>query len=113
MRKSEKYEVVIRWNEEDQCYIAHAPELGNCAVRGKNRQEALLLAQDAVERHLQALESNGLPIPIPLSEKKFSGKILIRVDPRIHRDVAMKASIEGVSINQFIERKLKTTQTQS
>ena len=34
-------------------------------------------------------------------EKPYSGKFLVRVDPRLHRDVVMAAARAGKSLNQF------------
>lgn len=36
-----KYEVIIYWSDEDQAFIAEAPELPGCAADGASYQEAL------------------------------------------------------------------------
>ncbi|MBI4041844.1 MAG: toxin-antitoxin system HicB family antitoxin [Deltaproteobacteria bacterium] len=45
--------------------------------------------------------------PKPLAQQNFSGKIPLRIDPNLHRDLAIKAKIEGVSLNKLIEAELK------
>jgi predicted RNase H-like HicB family nuclease len=36
MKNKLKYEIIIYWSEEDQAYIAEAPELAGCAADGKS-----------------------------------------------------------------------------
>ena len=102
--RSQKYKIAIQWNEEAQDFRAMTPELGNLVVRAATQKEAIDLVNEAIERHLAALESQKLPVPVPASEKHFSGKILLRIDPRLHRDIATEASMAGVSISHLIER---------
>lgn len=40
-------------------------------------------------------------------ERKFSGKVPLRISPDLHRDLTARAMTEALSLNQFIERKLK------
>ena len=102
--RSHKYKILIQWDEDAQDFRAVAPELGNCAVRAKTQNEAIELVNDAIEQHLRALEKENLPVPIPSSQKTFSGKILIRIDPKLHRDIATEASMAGLSISHFVEK---------
>jgi len=106
-KDSPKYRVDIVWSAEDHCYIASVPELPNCQTHGGTMEEAVAMAKEAIEGYLDTLEKEGLPIPPPLSEKKFSGKIPLRIDPTLHRDLVVKASIKGMSVNKYIEQRLK------
>jgi predicted HicB family RNase H-like nuclease len=49
---------------------------------------------------------NGEVPPAPLSSRPFSGKFVVRVPPAAHRQLAMKAAEEGVSLNRLINAKL-------
>lgn len=69
--------------------------------------EAVAMAEEAIGAYIASLAKRKLPIPEPLSEKRFSGKIPLRIDPVFHRDLAVKAQIEGDSLNKFIEKKLR------
>lgn len=37
-------------------------------------------------------------------QKAYSGQVMVRIDPDIHRRVALAADLEGKSINQWVER---------
>ena len=102
-----KYRLEINWSPEDEAYIVKVPELPGCMTHADTPEKAVHMAQDAIAGYIESLEVRGLPVPQPLAEKRFTGKIPLRIDPNLHRDIAVKAEIEGVSVNRFIERKLK------
>jgi predicted HicB family RNase H-like nuclease len=52
------------------------------------------------------MRNNGEEIPVPLAGRSFSGRFLVRVPPHVHRELAMKAAEEGVSLNRLISSKL-------
>jgi len=41
-------------------------------------------------------------------DRPFSGKILVRTEPALHRKAALQAAAEGVSLNQWIARQLES-----
>lgn len=102
-----KYRVDINWSEEDGCYVANIPELPNCMTHGDTIEEAVAMAKEAAQGYLETLRKEGIPIPQPLSEKKFSGQIALRISPNLHRDIALKASISGASLSKYIEERLR------
>lgn len=102
-----KYKVDISWSDEDRCYVARVPELPGCMTDGETLEEAALHAQDAIQSYLESLDEQGKPLPKPIASKRFSGKIPLRIDPELHRDLAIRAHAGGESLNKFIEKKLK------
>ena len=104
-----KYRLEINWSPEDECYVVNVPELPGCVTHGDTPERAVKMAEEAIEGYIESLKARKMSIPRPMSEKKFSGKIPLRIDPVLHRDLAIKASIEGTSLNRLIERKLKKT----
>ena len=102
-----KYRVDIAWSDEDDCYIARVPELPGCVTDGNTIEEAASHAKDAIEVYLETLDSQKRPHPPALGDRSFSGKIPLRITPELHRDLTARAMLEDLSLNQFIERKLK------
>ena len=43
-----KYAVVIFWSDEDDLYLAYAPELPGCMAHGDTQEEALNSIQEAM-----------------------------------------------------------------
>ena len=60
-----KYETIIYWSEEDQSFIADAPELPGCMAHGASPGEALTNAQEAMQLWLDTAREFGDPIPEP------------------------------------------------
>jgi predicted HicB family RNase H-like nuclease len=39
-------------------------------------------------------------------EKPYSGRFMVRIDPTMHRELASRAEIEGISLNGLVEKLL-------
>jgi predicted HicB family RNase H-like nuclease len=42
----------------------------------------------------------------PPADKKYSGHFMLRIDPKLHKALAIKAAREGRSLNAFVEERL-------
>jgi predicted RNase H-like HicB family nuclease len=58
-----KCEIILYWSQEDQAFIAEAPELAGCAADGLTRQEALANAEIVIAEWLETARELGRPIP--------------------------------------------------
>ena len=52
------------------------------------------------------MEENGETVPLPLATKTYSGKFQVRIPPEQHRNLAIEAAEQGVSINRLVAAKL-------
>ncbi len=59
-----KYEVVIEPGE-DGWLVVTVPALPGCITQGKNLEEALKNAKEAIEAYLESIEKNNQPVPEP------------------------------------------------
>lgn len=60
-----KYEIILYWSNEDECYIAVAPELSGCMADGETPEEALENIQIVIEEWIETAEELGRDIPKP------------------------------------------------
>ncbi len=102
-----KYKLDILWSDEDDAYVVHVPELPGCVAHGETVEEAVEMAKEAIDGFIETLKKMGRPAPVPMSERPYSGKIPLRIDPMLHRDLAIKAVLEDMSLNAFIEKRLQ------
>jgi predicted RNase H-like HicB family nuclease len=58
-----KYEIILYWSDEDEAFIAEAPELAGCAADGASRQEALANVELVIAQWLETARELGRPIP--------------------------------------------------
>jgi antitoxin HicB len=98
----EPYSRILIPDEESGTYTAIISEFPGCIAQGDTPQEAYehleVTAQDWIEAALD-LEQE---IPSPSQSLSFSGKVLLRLPKSLHRQLALIAEREGVSLNQFI-----------
>jgi predicted RNase H-like HicB family nuclease len=101
-----KYSYNIEFDTDDDIYIAKCAELPALAAHGKTQEEALKEIKVAVLGTLEWMQEEGEEIPEPFCLHKFSGEFRVRMPPEKHRKIAIEASLQGVSMNQFIVSKL-------
>jgi len=79
--------------------------------------EMLIMADTPEELHEAVVEEikysikdrkkEGRPIPPPDNESKFKGKIIVRTTPELHEQLFYEAQANQLSLNKYIEMKLK------
>ncbi|MBN1943410.1 MAG: type II toxin-antitoxin system HicB family antitoxin [Phycisphaerae bacterium] len=67
-----KYEIIIYWSEEDQAFIAEAPELPGCAADGASMREALVNVEIVIQEWLETAKELGREIPQPKGRLQFA-----------------------------------------
>jgi predicted RNase H-like HicB family nuclease len=100
---TKRYPARVFWSDEDEGFVAVAPDLPGCSAFGKTQQEAIAELQDAIEAWIKAAQSAGNPIPVPSRpESQYSGKVLVRMPRTLHSQLAEAAKMDGASLNQYI-----------
>ncbi len=64
-----KYETIIYWSNEDQCYIAEVPELSGCMAHGNSSETALSNVQEAMKLWIDTANEFGDLIPEPKGQR--------------------------------------------
>lgn len=101
------YTYSVRWSEEDGVFVGRVAEFPSLAAHGQTLEAALGEIRFVVSDVLAELTSSGEPVPEPFSKRRFSGKFLVRVPETLHRELALRAEDEGVSLNQLVNFKLE------
>jgi predicted RNase H-like HicB family nuclease len=65
-----RYEIVIYWSDEDDCFIAEVPELSGCMADGATYQEAVTNAESAIRSWVETANQLGRAVP------KHKGRLL-------------------------------------
>jgi predicted RNase H-like HicB family nuclease len=102
----EKYTYRVMWSEEDQEHVGLCAELPSLSWLAETPGEALNGIVELVAGVLKDMAKSKEPIPEPLSLRRFKGNIALRVPPEQHRELAMEAAEQGVSLNRLISKKL-------
>jgi predicted RNase H-like HicB family nuclease len=99
-----KYKVDIRWSDEDEAYIARAPELDGVVTHGDDLLEAARNMDVAIRLYLKSLAKHNEPAPKPVSLESLSGQYPLRMGKERHQDLVVLAQSEGISINELLNR---------
>lgn len=69
---SNRYEIIIYWSEDDNAFIAEAPELPGCMADGKTYQEAVDNAVIVIDEWIETAKDLGRSIPVPRGRLMFA-----------------------------------------
>ena len=67
-----KFEIIIYWSKDDDCYIAEVPELAGCKADGDSYATALQNAEVIISEWIETAESLGRPIPEPKGKLMYA-----------------------------------------
>ena len=104
--KADRYTYRITWSEDDREYVGLCAEFPSLSWLARSPEAALGGIRKAVEESVADMRKNGKTPPAPLAGRPFSGKFIVRVPPEVHRELAVKAAEEGISLNRLINSKL-------
>ena len=65
-----RYPVLIH-KDSDSDYGVTVPDLPGCFSAGESIEEALAMAGEAIELHLEGMKAEGYPIPTPSTESTY------------------------------------------
>ena len=97
-----RYPSEVFWSDEDQGFIAIAPDLPGCSAFGETQEEAIRELQDAITAWVAAAAAVGNPAPAPSTRPEFSGKFVVRVPKSLHAQLVRQAKFEECSLNQYV-----------
>lgn len=100
------YTIEVMRDEEEAGWVARVVELPGCITQGEDFQELGEMIEDAMRMWIETAIEDGVEIPEPRPEERYSGKFVVRVPKSLHRELAENAEREGVSLNMYISTAL-------
>jgi predicted HicB family RNase H-like nuclease len=104
--RDDRYTYRVTWSEEDHEYVGLCAEFPSLSWLARTPEEALKGIRKVIADVIKDMKKNKEPIPEPIATKGYSGKFMVRVPPEVHRNLAIKAAEEGVSLNRLASSKL-------
>lgn len=101
-----RYTYRLEWLPDHRVYVGVCIELPYLRREAPTAQLAAAAIEQAVAEHVHALKASGDCVPTPLSERSYSGTIVVTTSPQLHARLALEAAEQGVSMNQWIVQKL-------
>ena len=100
------YTYRVFWSEEDEEFVGLCAEFPGLSWLDENQQTAFSGIINLVQSCIDDLEANNELVPTPLTKKSYSGKFVVRIPPQHHRELAIQAAEQGVSLNRLASKKL-------
>ncbi len=97
----------VTWSPEDEEYIGLCAEFPGLSWLDKTPEQALSGIRQVVRDVIADLMTNHEPIPEPFANRKFSGRLTVRVPVEAHRRLAIEAAEAGLSLNKIVQAKLE------
>jgi predicted RNase H-like HicB family nuclease len=69
---NDRYEIVIYWSQEDNCFLAEVPEIPKLITDGSTRGEALAHAEEMISSYLATAQEAGWTVPKPSGRMAFA-----------------------------------------
>ena len=96
------YTAVVRFRPDDEVFHGTVVNVSDSVhFEGKSIKELKSAFKKSIDYYLDFCKKRGEE-----PDKPYSGKLSLRLDPRIHRKVAVAAKLQGTSVNTFISHTL-------
>jgi predicted HicB family RNase H-like nuclease len=103
------YSYRVTWSAEDDEFVAACLELPSLSWLAPTQVEAIQGLVAVVTDVLADMAEQGENIPTPLAERTYSGTFNVRLGEGLHRDLVIHAAEDGLSLNQYVVKKLSST----
>lgn len=95
--KHKGYSALIEYSDEDSCFVGHIAGIRDVVgFHGEAVSELRAAFEEAVNDYLETCQKLGKQ-----PQKPYSGKLMLRIPPKVHAAVAQAAEVSGKSINQW------------
>jgi len=103
-----RYTYRVIWSDEDEQFVGLCAEFPSLSWLASSPDEALRGILKVAAKVVKDMKANGEPVPEPICSRRYSGKLMVRIPPEVHRRIALEAAEEGISLNRLISTKLSS-----
>jgi predicted HicB family RNase H-like nuclease len=98
MMKYKGYMGIVRFDDEAELFVGHVLNIRDVITfEGRTVDDLRKSFQESVDFYLACCKADGVK-----PEKPFSGTIIVRTKPEIHRALSILAEAKGKSVNRMI-----------
>ena len=90
------YTYRVTWSQEDGEHVELCAEFPSLSWLADKPEAALAGIRKTVASVVADMKRSREEIPMPLSEKVYSGQFKVRIPPQVHRALAMQADLAPV-----------------
>ena len=91
------YAAHIEYSDEDKCFVGHIAGIRDIiGFHGMSVKSLNTAFEEAVDDYLETCKHAQIE-----PKRAYSGKVMLRISPEMHAEIAMKAKAHGKSLNQW------------
>jgi len=90
------------WSDADAAFVSTCPEFPGVSAFGDSPEEAVRELEVPVRLAIESCLEEGWALPEPLRRSEFSGQFRLRLPRSLHERLAIRAELEGVSLNALV-----------
>lgn len=106
MISADHYAYRVIWSPGDDAYVGTAAEWPSLSWADETPASAFAGIQRLVSDVLEDMVETGEAPPEPLADRKYSGTFQVRVPPELHKELALTAAEQRVSLNRLVSSRL-------
>lgn len=97
------YHARIEYDSQDNIFVGTVLGLNDVlGFHGSSVEELMLAFKDCIDNYLEWCKVAGKE-----PEREFRGMFNVRISPDSHREAAMEAAIDGITMNQFVSEAIE------
>jgi len=106
--KIDHYTYRVIWSEDDNQLVGLCAEFPSLSYLASTPEKAIQGILKVVADVVKDMEANDESVPKPIYSRRYSGKFVVRVPPEVHRQLALEAAEEEISLNRLVSAKLSS-----
>ena len=103
---TDHYTYRITWSVDDAEYVGLCAEFPSLSWLAPTPDEAFSGIRRVVSDCVADMQVGNETPPVPMADRTYSGKFMVRVPSETHRTLSMQAAEEGVSLNRLVSARL-------
>lgn len=101
-----QYTYRAEWSPERRSYIGSCLEFPRLFAVGLTAAEAVAGIEQKVAAEVRERLADEMSLPESLTDRRYSGKFVLRTSETMHAKLSVEAAEQGVSLNQWVVQKL-------
>jgi hypothetical protein len=100
------YTYRVFWSVEDQEFVGLCAEFPSLSHLDRDQTSALTGIVALITDVVADMNATGEPTPVPIADRRYSGKFQVRTTPDLHRRLALRAAEANISLNRVVNDQL-------
>ncbi|MGN7780756.1 type II toxin-antitoxin system HicB family antitoxin [Mycolicibacterium sp. 22603] len=101
-----EYTYRAMWSPAAGSYVGTCLEFPGLRQHRETAGEAIAAIEKIVREDVAAATAEGWTAPDSLTDREYSGRFVLRISPELHAPLAVEATEQRMSLNQWVVQKL-------